>query len=63
MKTLHRFLALAGFLAFFLAVYFPAAYFATQNGIFHDVKFPGEESIPFLPWSFFVYIADYLFAA
>ena len=63
LKPSIRILVILGFLLFFLAVYFPVSLLTIKNGVFHDVKFPGEESIPFLPWTFFIYISDYLLPA
>lgn len=58
-----RLLIIAGFATYFLLSYFAIIYFVEQKGLFYTIALPGEEKIPFLPWTFFIYALVYVVPA
>ena len=59
----YRLLIIVGFTTYFLLSYFAIAHFVERRGLFYSIALPGEERIPFLPWTFFVYALVYVVPA
>lgn len=60
MKMAYRILVMFLFAGYFVASYFWIARHVEGRGIFYNPVLPGEETIPFLPQTFFIYILCYV---
>lgn len=60
MKTIHRLVVIAGFAVYFVVSYFLIAHYVAERGVFYTPILPGEGEIPFIPWTFFIYILCYV---
>lgn len=60
MKSAHRILAMLLFAGYFVISYFLIARYVETRGTFYTPLLPGEETIPFIPQTFFVYILCYV---
>ncbi len=64
MKPLHRALILAGFVFDFLLFYALITYYVMHKGVFHTPVWARVDlAIPFMPWTFFIYILVYIIPA
>lgn len=60
MKIIHRLGVIASFALYFTVSYFLIAHYVTLRGVFYTPILPGEGDIPFIPWTFFIYILCYV---
>ncbi|MBI4411101.1 MAG: phosphatase PAP2 family protein [Deltaproteobacteria bacterium] len=59
MKHHLRFFVAVVFAAYFVATYFLIAHYVVSKGVLHAPMIVWERDIPFLPWTFFIYILVY----
>jgi len=55
-----RFFVAVLFAAYFVAAYFLIAHYVVSKGVLHTPMLAWERNIPFLPWTFFIYILVYV---
>ena len=60
MSLVQRIAIILAFALFFIVSYFLLVQRVVSVGVFHSLLIPGEEKIPFLPWTFFIYCLVYI---
>lgn len=63
MNLLQRIVLILAFAIFFIVSYLLLVQRVVSVGVFHSLLIPGEEKIPFLPWTFFIYCLVYIVPA
>lgn len=63
MSLFQRCLIIIAFALFFIVSYFILVHHVVSQGVVHSLLLPGEEKIPFFPWSFFIYCLVYVVPA
>ena len=63
MNLVQRIIIILAFTLFFIVSYFILVWHVVSQGVFHSLLIPGEEKIPFLPWTFFIYCLVYIVPA
>ncbi|MBI2338840.1 MAG: phosphatase PAP2 family protein [Deltaproteobacteria bacterium] len=60
MKHHLRFFIAVLFAAWFVVTYFAIRHYVVSRGVFYVPMFLWEKEIPFLPWTFFIYVLVYV---